>query len=284
MSSAPFSILIPSWNNLPYLKLCVESIRKNSSLQHQIIVHVNEGADGTLIWVEQNGIEHTFSLENIGICKALNAAALLVRNEFIVYMNDDMYVCPDWDKFLSEEIEHAGNQSLMLSATMIEPRLSKNPCVLVRDFGDSLENFCEEKLLSAKLEKPDWCGASWAPVLVPAQLWNQVGGMSEEFSPGMYSDPDLSMKLWRAGCRIFKGVGKSKVYHFQCKTTGRIEKNDGRKTFLLKWGILPSFFYKHYLRMGEPWKGILNEPKKNLRFRLQKIRAGMLKRFTKENE
>ncbi len=31
--------------------------------------------------------------------------------------------------------------------------------------------------------------------------------MSEEFSPGMYSDPDLSMKLWQEGVRYFKGIG-----------------------------------------------------------------------------
>ena len=283
MTSAPFSILIPSWNNLAYLKCCIESIRKNSSAQHQIIVHVNDGADGTLIWVEQNKIEHTFSLENIGICKALNVAAQLARNEYIVYMNDDMYALPQWDSFLSEEIRQMSKQSFMLSATMIEPRTSKNPCVLTKDFGDSLENFREEELLIAQLEKSDWCGASWSPVLMPTQLWKQVGGMSEEFSPGMYSDPDLSMKLWQAGCRIFKGVGKSKVYHFQCKTTGRIEKNDGRTTFLHKWGMLPSFFYKHYLRMGEPWEGALQEPERNLQFRLQKMRSRMLKQFTKEN-
>lgn len=281
MTSAPFSILIPSWNNLPYLRLCIESIRKNSSAQHQIIVHVNDGADGTLIWVEQNKIEHTFSLENIGICKALNEAAQLARHKYIMYMNDDMYALPQWDIFLSQETEQHGNRPFMLSATMIEPHVSKNPCVLVRNCGDSLENFREEELLSTPLEKPDWCGASWPPVLMPAQLWKQVGGMSEEFSPGMYSDPDLSMKLWQAGCRIFKGVGKSRVYHFQCKTTGRIEKNDGRTTFLRKWEMLPSFFYKHYLCMGEPWKGALPEPEKSVLFRLQKFRANILRKFTK---
>lgn len=51
-----FSILIPSWNNLPYLKCCVESIRKNSTFQHEIVVHVNEGRDGTLEWVRQQGL------------------------------------------------------------------------------------------------------------------------------------------------------------------------------------------------------------------------------------
>ena len=28
------------------------------------------------------------------------------------------------------------------------------------------------------------------------------------------SDPDLNMKLWNKGVRIFKGLGDFKVYHF----------------------------------------------------------------------
>lgn len=43
-----FSIFIPTWNNLPFLKLCVESIEKNSAYPHEILIHVNDGSDGTL--------------------------------------------------------------------------------------------------------------------------------------------------------------------------------------------------------------------------------------------
>ena len=48
-----FSILIPSFNYLEYLKLCVKSIRKNSNFNHQIIIHVNEGSDGTIEYVKK---------------------------------------------------------------------------------------------------------------------------------------------------------------------------------------------------------------------------------------
>ena len=44
-----FSIVIPSWNNLPYLKLCVESLQRHSSVSHEIIVHINDGSDGSVI-------------------------------------------------------------------------------------------------------------------------------------------------------------------------------------------------------------------------------------------
>ena len=43
-----FSVLIPTFNNLKYLKFCIKSIRKNSNYNHQIIPHVNMGEDGTI--------------------------------------------------------------------------------------------------------------------------------------------------------------------------------------------------------------------------------------------
>ncbi len=47
-----FSILIPTYNNLEYLKLCINSINKNSIYKHQIIVHINEGSDGTVEYLK----------------------------------------------------------------------------------------------------------------------------------------------------------------------------------------------------------------------------------------
>jgi hypothetical protein len=67
----------------------------------------------------------------------------------------------------------------------------------------------------------------------------------------MSSDNDFSMKLWHVGCRTFIGVGDSLVYHFQCKSTGKVVKNDGRSQFLHKWGITQSTFDRFYLRRGQ---------------------------------
>ena len=42
------SILIPTYNNLEYLKFTISSILKNSKYKHEIILHINDGFDGTL--------------------------------------------------------------------------------------------------------------------------------------------------------------------------------------------------------------------------------------------
>jgi len=86
-----FSILIPSYNNLSYLKLCIKSIIDNSKFNHQIIVHVNEGADGTLNYLKESNIDFTFTNYNSGICEGINKASKLAKYEFFLYAHDDFY-------------------------------------------------------------------------------------------------------------------------------------------------------------------------------------------------
>ena len=135
------SIIIPTWNNLAFVKLCVESIRKNSAFNNQVVLHINDGSDGTLQWAKDEGLEYTHSADNVGICIAVNEAGGLAKHDYIVYMNDDMYVCPDWDTHIAEEIKKAGTDNFMFSCTMIEPINYNNPCVLNKDYGQTIETF-----------------------------------------------------------------------------------------------------------------------------------------------
>ena len=69
----------------------------------------------------QSDIDYTASDTNIGVCYALNAAAQLASTNYILYLNDDMYTCPQWDKYLLEEINAVGHDDFFISGTAIEP-------------------------------------------------------------------------------------------------------------------------------------------------------------------
>jgi len=264
-----FSILIPTWNNLDFLKLCVRSIRENSRHAHQIVLHVNEGSDGSRAWAEAEGIDHTYSPDNVGVCRAVNSAYALATSDYIVYLNDDMYVCPDWDAHLWEAIQRVGHERFFISATAIEPKdVGKRCAIAPHSFGRSPADFDEARLL-AEYEAfgfGDWNGASWPPNVVHRTLWDQVGGYSTEFYPGFYSDPDFAMKLWQAGVRVFQGVGRSRVYHFLEVSTNKQKKELVKRAnvqFLKKWGVTARFFNRFHLRMGAPYQGAVPEPKKD---------------------
>lgn len=261
---ARYTLVIPTWNNLPFLRLCLESLARNSSYPQQLVVHVNEGVDGTAEWVREQGIAHTYSARNAGICWSLNAAASLARTDLIAYANDDMYFCPGWDAPLLEAGAAMGHDLWFHSGTMIEPVGAFPAALAPHDFGRHPDAFRERELLAAlpSLRKEDWSGATVPPSLVPRRLWELAGGYSPELSPGAASDWDFSMKLWRAGVRHFRGFGASRVYHFRKISTSRLEVGDGRALFARKWGIPASWFFWKALRHGQPWSGPLPEMEK----------------------
>ncbi len=280
-----FSIIIPTWNNLGHLKLVVESLRQHSAHAHQILVHVNDGSDGTLDWVREQGLEYTASPANIGICHAVNLISAKATHEYIVYMNDDMYCCPGWDTALERRIAQMPDNLFLLSGTMIEPVDSGNPCVVVANFGREVETFDAPGLVAKapSLVRADWRGATWPPTVVHREWWFKVGGYSSELSPGMSSDNDFSMKLWDAGCRVFVGVGDSLIYHFQQKSTGKVVKNDGRRQFLQKWGMTQSTFDKYFLRRGQPLADgqlKVGEPEPTSKFRRAMLKSRLKRAFS----
>jgi len=271
-----FSIIIPTYNNLEYLKLCYNSIIKNSFYNHQIVLHVNDGSDGTLDFVKKNNLIFSYSKVNAGICAGCNSAVKLSNNNYIVYAHDDMYFLPGWDTELKKEIDLIKDNDFYLSGTMIENH--------VHSFGDSLKSFREKEILERfkNLKYYDFQGSTWAPTLLPRKTWNKVGGFSEEYDPGTGSDPDLNMKLWKIGVRIFKGLGNCRVYHFGSIVTRQKEKkfatstetgNKGSKIFLLKWGITIKFFKKYYLKSNTNFISPLSEPKKNLPFMIALLKC-----------
>ena len=266
-----FSIIIPTFNNLDYLKLCIKSIRQNSTYNHQIIPHVNIGDDGTCDFLQDENIDFTFTKYNSGICEGMNTASKKSKFKYILYSHDDFYFCPGWDNVLKNEVDTIGHNNFYLSGVMM------NNGPIKFNAGSDIKSFDENKVLNEyqNYNHYDFQGSTWAPHLLHRELWEKIGGFSEEFFPGTGSDPDLNMKLWKEGVRIFKGVNNCKVYHFGSIVTRKYKNHPtiitesgskGGKIFLLKWGITIKFFKKFYLRSDQKYDGPLNKPDNNLNF------------------
>ena len=276
-----FSIVIPTYNNYKYLKLCLNSIKKNSKYNHEVVLHINDGNDGSLNYAKENKIKYSYSKINIGLCSSINLASKLSTNKYLLYSHDDMYFCPSWDEYLNDEVKKIGHDNFYLSGTMIEP----NSGHIIFNCGEDIESFNENKLLRNiyKLNFQDHQGSHFAPHLVSKKMWNDVGGFSEEFNPGIASDPDFNMKLWKKGVRIFKGLNNFKVYHFGSITTRKkkfFTQNRGDRTFLKKWGITVKFFKKYYLRSKTKYDGPLQNPKISFKFIIDLICCKIRSIFT----
>ncbi len=282
-----FSIVIPSWNNLAYLRLCVESIKKYSQCEHEILVHLNDGSDGSLEWVKSQGIKYTQSDKNVGVCLAVNHLAAKASCDWILYMNDDMVASPGWDAGFIDAIASADTDLAMYFGTLIQPEIGKSTTMIKGNFGLSPQEFDETRFLKECMDdkRGDMEGAASQPTLVHKKWWSMLGGYSLEFSPGMSSDDDLLMKFWVAGCRNYRVVGRSRFYHFGCKSTGRIKHNLGGRIFVMKWGITQIEFHRLYMpSLRRPDKGNTeNNPhnfvRNSLLGRMRRVGYGLTKDY-----
>ena len=160
--------------------------------------------------LRKQNIKYTHTKYNSGICEGINKAAFLAKYNYLLYSHDDFYFSPNWDEIIKNDIAMIGHNNFYLSGTMMNEGQIKFDC------GNTPEVFDEKKFLDNYKDYNyyDFQGSTWAPSIVHRDIWNKVKGLSEEYFPGLGSDPDFNIKLWNIGVRIFKGINKFKVYHF----------------------------------------------------------------------
>ena len=171
------SIIIPTFNNLKYLDLCINSIKKNSYFNNEILLHINEGTDGSIKFAKEKKIKFSYSPSNDGLCIGCNKVSKFSSFDYILYAHDDFYFCPGWDIAFAEELNKLNNrEDLFLSGTMVQPFSS----YLEFDCGKTFKDFVEDKFLNGihKIKYDYFQGNHWQPYLIANKTWDKVLKMS----------------------------------------------------------------------------------------------------------
>jgi ADP-heptose:LPS heptosyltransferase/GT2 family glycosyltransferase len=274
-----FSIIIPTYNTLPYLKLCLKSFREHSAYSHQIIVCADGCSDGTDEFLKTYpGIDKVILDKNQGICSATNQAARLASREYLFLANDDLVASPGWDQALMD----SATPDRVLSGVQIEPGwVPVAPCHVQQDFGRTFGEFREQEFLKyAAVENRHKqgvieSGANY-PFLIHRKMWEQLEGLDERFNPGPGSDPDLFYRLALKGLEFMR-IRSSLFYHFGGRAsrfageTGSQAKYwkqaaiSSREVFANKWGKSWDFKFGQAPKVQRPeslaffvWGGIGN--------------------------
>lgn len=265
---------ISTYNNLNYLKLAVESVRKNSYFKHApFIIHAENCTDGTNEWLEENKDKYKLTLiiepnnEVVrGIGGGMNICAEHVETEFIMFLHSDFYVSKNWDKALLAIYDKYPDQKLWVSSYRIEPNMFGNissrpgTWILYKeqlgayyyDFNTTeFEELAEEFMESNKeYEIPKGEGVSG---LIRKKDWDEIGGNDPIFSPASWEDMDLFLRMLKNGFK-FVLTGSSVVWHFGARGSHRLEENNDKtwerqikaeqenaQKWVNKWGKMPSF-------------------------------------------
>ena len=299
------SFIIPSRNNLRYLKQAYESIRKNSSVEHEICIADDFSDDGTmeqvLVWMKRDKnikfhrnhgptrLGHTILYDTL-----INDYA---THDVVMIFHADMYLCPKSDEAIYKHLE----PGKVVSLTRIEPPLHPDgPEKVLEDFGIEPEEFDEEALLKKVttlqlMHGTDYNFAKFtegifAPWAIYKEDFQSIGGHDPLYAPQSKEDSDIFNRFVLNGYELIQ-TWEGFVYHMTCRGSrfkdgalrnpagqvfmkGRessewLEQNlRSTRNFIRKWG--------HMVRHDEMMKPII-PPKYDIGFVVHNCNTQMLK-------
>jgi glycosyltransferase involved in cell wall biosynthesis len=255
------SFIIPSRNNLKYLKWCCDSIKKNQG-DHEVEICIADDAstDGTWDWCQE-------MMEKDSNFKAIrnegpDRLGLVILNDKLIdevashdicmVFHADMYLCPD----ALDAIERYIKPKTIVSLTRIEPPLHpEGPEKIVKAFGIEPEEFDEEELLNFLYRNEKLLGRVTEGIFAPWAFYKkdfqEIGGHDPLFAPQSKEDSDIFNRFQLNGVH-FVQTWRGCVYHmtsrgsrFNTYSGGAPGKNSDEwlhttttnmKKFIKKWG------------------------------------------------
>ena len=279
------TFVIPSRNNLEFLKLAYTSIR-NLDTKHEILVLNDASIDGTQEWIENLNDEdvltyHNPGPERIGIVGMFDRGIEMARTDIIMAFHADMVTCRDFDKNILKHLE----KGTVVTGTRVEPPLHPDgPEKQLMNFGIEVDEFSFDKWYegSEKLKEDKVTEGIFAPWCMYKEDFLAIGGHDELFAPQSKEDSDLFNRFYLNGYK-FKQPWDALVYHFTSRGSrfnkhsgGAAGKNSNEwietttkngRNFIRKWG----HFIKH-----DPLMKPIVPPKYDIGFIVKTCNASLL--------
>lgn len=217
------SIIIPVYNQFHYTYNCIDSIIANSGeIKYEIIVANDCSTDQTSRIDEViQGIVLINNAENLNFLKNCNNAAKYAKGKYILFLNNDTQVQPNWLAPLVDLIEK-DKQIGMVGSKLINPDgtlqeaggiifKDGSPCNYGRGSDPDLPEFNYVK-------EVDYI--SGASIMILRSLWEEIGGFDEEFAPAYCEDSDLAFTVRKLGYKVMYQP-RSVVVHFEGISNGK---------------------------------------------------------------
>lgn len=92
------TVVIPNYNGMKYLRICLDALRRQTLKEFEILMVDNGSADESVAYVSANypEVELICLPENTGFCGAVNAGIRKTRTPYVILLNNDTEVFPDF--------------------------------------------------------------------------------------------------------------------------------------------------------------------------------------------
>lgn len=224
------SIVIPVYNQWKTTRACLISIHETvTTIPYEVIIADDGSQDDTRFLAElAPGVHQVINIENLGFLRNCNKAARHARGKYLVLLNNDTQVQPDWLASLVELAEHDERVGVVGSMLLYpDGHLQEAGGIIWRDgsgWNYGRLDFPERPEYNY-LKEVDYI--SGACILVRKSMWDEIGGFDERFAPAYYEDTDLAFEARRRGYQVLYQP-LSRVVHLEGVSHGT-DLNSGIK-------------------------------------------------------
>lgn len=262
MQKAPLiSIVIPNLNGMKYLPGCLSSLRNQTFSNFEIILVDNGSKDSSTYFIRKEfpQVKLIELEENHGFAEGCNIGIRAAAGTFIVVLNNDTEVEPQWLEALYEAATIDKNTGMVASKILLDRQTREIDSAGMLIYPDGIGrqrgrgeidkgqfDMQEETLY------PSGCAA-----LYKREMLDEIGLFDEDFF-AYCEDTDLGLRGLRAGWKAVL-ASKAVVYHKYSGAAGKyslfkalhVERNRiwvAVKNFPLPWLLLaPYFTLKRYV-------------------------------------
>ncbi|MDB5047410.1 MAG: hypothetical protein JWO30_481 [Fibrobacteres bacterium] len=195
------SIVILGFNQMEYTKKCIESIRKYTRQKYELILVDNGSKDGTEAFFRSiPGAKVIRNAENLGVSKGWNQGMRLATGEYILILNNDIIVGPDWLENMVRLAESDPSIGLVgpRSNYIAGPQVVADvPYKAEGEIQDFIRQWQGRHALSAA----EFGFIKGFCHLIPRRVFAKVGFYDERFGKGNFEDDDYCMRVRIHGFR-----------------------------------------------------------------------------------
>ncbi|MBE9243530.1 glycosyltransferase [Microcystis aeruginosa LEGE 00239] len=218
------SVIIPAYNQFAYTFNCLESLSVNlsSDLAYEIIIVNDASTDDTLEQLATlvKGIKVLTNAENSGFIRSCNYGASQAKGQYLYFLNNDTRILENCLESLLKLIVNNPQVGAVGSKLIYANSKQQEAGGIIWNSADGW-NY-------GRLDSPDepeynyvrpvdYC--SGASLLVPTELFKQLGGFSQDFIPAYYEDTDLCFAIRELGYQVLYQP-QSNVIHYEGITSG----------------------------------------------------------------